>query len=48
MPVNSFMNPPAKHTQPLALLLQEDNAAERSPIMTVITPVMLVCSTFQG
>jgi len=42
------MNPSAKHTQPLALLLQEDNAAERSPIMTVITPVMLVCSTFQG
>jgi len=31
---SSFMNPSAKHTQPLALLLQENNAAERSPIMS--------------
>jgi len=34
--------------KPLALLLQEDNVAERSPVMAVVTPVMLVCSTFQG
>lgn len=45
---NSFINPSAKHTQPLASLLQENSAAERSPIMIVVTPVTLVCSTFQG
>jgi hypothetical protein len=42
------MNPSAKHTQATGFVTSRRYAAERSPVMTVVTPVMLVRSPFQG